>query len=77
MASPKAPKPDYYISADVLSQNENAGGFSGGLGRALPGWAGAIAGGISTNVSEAQTALYLTNAKTSVQVAAATTVSRT
>jgi hypothetical protein len=76
-ATGKAAQTDYYLSADILSQNENAGGFAGGLGKALPGLAGAIAGGINANVSDAQTALYLTNAKTSVQVAAATGTAQT
>lgn len=68
----KPVKIDYYMSADILSQNKNAGGFGGGIGKALPGWAGAIAGGIDANVQEAQTAIYLSSAKTGIQVAAAT-----
>jgi hypothetical protein len=71
-AGSKMVTPDYFLTPDIVSQNANAGGFGGGLGKALPGWAGAIAGGMNAKVSEAQVALYLTNAKTSVQVAAAT-----
>jgi hypothetical protein len=68
----KVAMPDYLLTPDIISQNADAGGYSGGLGKALPGLAGIFAGGVSAKTQEAQTALYLTNAKTSVQLAAVT-----
>lgn len=69
---PQIAKADYFLTPDVISKNENAGGVDGGLGRLLPGHAGTIASSISVKVQEAQVAIYLTNGKTGVQVAAAT-----
>ena len=63
---------DYFLTPDVISKNENAGGVDGGMGRLLPGYAGTIAGSISVKVQEAQVAIYLTSGKSGVQVAAAT-----
>ena len=63
---------DYYLTADVISKNENAGGVDGSVGRLLPGFAGQVASSVSVKVQEAQVAIYLTNGKTGIQVAAAT-----
>ena len=63
---------DYFLTPDVLSQNQNAGGMDGSLGRFLPGMAGQVAGGLSVKFQNAEAAIYLTNGKTGVQVAAAT-----
>jgi hypothetical protein len=68
---------DYFITPDIVSQNANSGGFAGGAGALLPGVAGIIAGGITQKSSEAQTALYLTDARTGVQIAAATGSAKT
>jgi curli biogenesis system outer membrane secretion channel CsgG len=69
---PQLARADYFLTPDVISKNENAGGVDGGMGRLLPGYAGTIAGSISVKVQEAQVAIYLTSGKTGVQVAAAT-----
>ncbi|MEO8651357.1 MAG: hypothetical protein ABI391_03575 [Hyphomicrobiaceae bacterium] len=63
---------DYFLTADVISKNENAGGVDGSFGKFLPGFAGQMASSVSVKVQEAQVAIYLTNGKTGVQVAAAT-----
>jgi hypothetical protein len=63
---------DYFLTADVISKNENAGGVDGSAGRFLPGFAGQVASSVSVKVQEAQVAIYLTNGKTGIQVAAAT-----
>lgn len=68
---------DYFLTPDIVTQNANSGGLAGGAGALLPGVAGIIAGGITTKSSEAQTALYLTNTRTGVQVAAATGSAKT
>lgn len=68
---------DYFLTPDVVTQNANSGGFAGGAGALLPGVAGVIAGGITQKSSEAQTALYLTETKSGVQVAAATGSAKT
>jgi hypothetical protein len=62
---------DYFLTADVISKNENAGGIDGGVGRLIPGQFGQIAGSVSVKVQEAQVAIYLTNSK-GVQIAATT-----
>ncbi len=69
---PQLAKADYFLTPDVISANENAGGVDGGLAQVLPGLAGVIAGSASIKVQEAQVAIYLTSGKTGVQVAAAT-----
>lgn len=69
---PQLAKADFFLTPDVISKNENAGGVDGGMGRLLPGYAGMIAGSVSMKVQEAQVAIYLTSGKTGVQVAAAT-----
>lgn len=68
---------DYFITPDIISQNANSGGFAGGAGALLPGVAGLVAGGITKKDSEAQVALYLTDTKSSVQIAAATGSAKT
>lgn len=69
---PELVKADYFLTPDVLTANENAGGAGGGLGGLLPGYAGTLAGSVAVKVQEAEVAIYLTNGKTGVQVAAAT-----
>lgn len=69
---PQLARADYFLTPDVIAKNENAGGFDGGMGRFLPGYAGTVAGSISVKVQEAQVAIYLTSGRTGVQVAAAT-----
>ena len=69
---PQLAKADYFLTPDVISKNENAGGVDGSFGRFLPGYAGTVASSVSVKVQEAQVAIYLTNGKTGVQVAAAT-----
>ena len=69
----KGPRIDYYLTPDVLAQNENAGGIDGGsLGRFLPGVGGQLASSVSVKFQNAEVAIYLTSAKTGVQVASAT-----
>lgn len=68
---------DFFITPDIVTQNANSGGFAGGAGALLPGVAGIIAGGITQKSSEAQTALYLTETRSGVQVAAATGSAKT
>jgi hypothetical protein len=69
----KGPRVDYYLTPDVLAQNENAGGIDGGsLGRFIPGVGGQIASSVSVKFQNAEVAIYLTSAKTGVQVASAT-----
>jgi len=68
----KLAEADYFLTPDVVFQNANAGRMAGGAGALLPGVAGVLAGGITTQSSEAQTALYLTHTKSGLQVAAAT-----
>lgn len=68
---------DYFLTPDIVTQNANSGGLAGGAGALLPGVAGIIAGSIVQKNSEAQTALYLTDSKSGVQVAAATGAAKT
>lgn len=63
---------DYFLTPDVLAQNENAGGVDGSFARFLPGRAAQVASGLSVKFQNAEVAIYLTNGKTGVQVAAAT-----
>jgi hypothetical protein len=67
----RGPRVDYYLTPDVLAQNENAGGIDGSLGRFLPGYAGQVASSVSVKFQNAEVAIYLTSAKTGVQVASA------
>lgn len=62
---------DYIIEPAIVHKDANAGGAFGGLGGFLPGWAGAVAGGITTTNLEAQTLLTVTNVRTSLQEAVA------
>lgn len=68
----RTPQADYFLTPDVLAQNQNAGGVDGSLGRFLPGMAGHVASGLSVKFQNAEAAIYLTSGKTGVQVAAAT-----
>jgi hypothetical protein len=68
----RGPQADYFLTADVISKNENAGGIDGSVGRFLPGQFGQVASAVSVKIQEAQVAIYLTNGKTGIQVAAAT-----
>lgn len=63
---------DFVMTPNVAFKDPDSGGGFGGLGALLPGWAGAIAGGISAENLEAQTTLLLTNVRSGVQEAAAT-----
>jgi curli biogenesis system outer membrane secretion channel CsgG len=64
---------DYFMVPDIVSQNAHAGGTNvgglvGGIGRAFGHNAlGAIAGGLSTNSSEANVTLSLVNSRTTEQ----------
>jgi hypothetical protein len=64
----------YLITPNVIFSNPNAGGYGavGALGSLLPGPAGVLTGAIGRiRIKEAQTVLFLTNAQTGVQTAAA------
>jgi hypothetical protein len=69
-----AAKVHYMIRPNIIFSNPNAGGF-GGLGAAggLLGWPGALIGMAagSIRIQESQTVLFLNDAKTGLQVAAA------
>lgn len=62
---------DFVITPNIVHQDDDSGGGFGAVGSLLPGVAGAVAGGIKTKNLEAQTVLYLTNVRTSVQEAVA------
>jgi hypothetical protein len=62
--------PLYYLTPDIVIPDGNE--LASGAGGPLPGWAKAIVGSPGVEMSEAQTALYLTDARTGVQVAAVT-----
>lgn len=69
----RGPKIDYYLTPDVLAQNDNAGSIDGGsIGRFIPGIGGQIASSVSVKFQNAEVAIYLTSAKTGVQIASAT-----
>ncbi len=68
----RVPQADYFLTPDVLAQNENAGVVDGGLASLLPGRVAQVASGVSVKFQNAQVAIYLTNGKTGVQIAAAT-----
>ncbi len=69
----RGPKIDYYLTPDVLAQNENAGAIDGGgIGQFIPGIGGQIASSVSVKFQNAEVAIYLTSAKTGVQIASAT-----
>jgi curli biogenesis system outer membrane secretion channel CsgG len=61
----------YFLTPDILFQDQNAGGMLGGLGGLLPGYAGLVAGAVGSKSSEAQTLLTLTQTSTGMQVAIA------
>jgi len=71
------PEFTYFLTPDIITQNANSGRTAGGLGALLPGVVGVVAGALTIKTSEAQTALYLTDARTSAQVAAATGSAKT
>ncbi len=65
--------PDYLLSADILSQNPDAGGLdTGSFGSFLPGIGGKIAGSLSVKTQEVKAALYLSDTKTGLQVTSVT-----
>ena len=69
----KGPTPDYLLSADILAQNPNSGGFdTGAISSFIPGIAGSVAGSLSVKTSDVKTALYLSDTKTGLQVASVT-----
>lgn len=61
--------PDYVLTADILSQNANAGGATANVGQFLPGVAGQVLQSISVNVSEVKTTLTLADTRSGLQVA--------
>ena len=61
----------YFLTPNVLFQDSNSGGFGGGLGGLLPGYAGLIAGAVGAKDSQAQTLLTLTQTDSGLQVAVA------
>lgn len=65
----KAVVPDYVLTADILSQNPNAGGASVNVGSFLPGAAGQVLQNVSFNTSEVKTTLTLADTRTGLQVA--------
>lgn len=65
--------PDYLLSADILSQNPDAGGLdTGSFGSFLPGIGGKIAGSLSVKTQEVKAALYLSDTKTGLQATSVT-----
>lgn len=62
---------DWVITPNIISQDQNAGGFAGGVGAFLPGLLGVVAGSVSVKKLEAQTMLSLTSVRTGLQVAIA------
>jgi len=65
--------PDYLLSADILAQNPDAGGFdTSSFGSFLPGIGGKIASSVSVKTQEVKTALYLSDTKTGLQVTSVT-----
>lgn len=73
----KGPAIDYFLTPEVLEQNENAGGIAGGAGKFLPGIAGTIASSIDVKTSKAETVISLTDASNGVQILAAKGVAST
>lgn len=65
-------QPDYFLTPDIIAQNENAGGVDGSFARFLPGRVAQVASGLSVKFQNAEVAIYMTSGKTGVQVAAAT-----
>ena len=65
----KAVVPDYVLTADILSQNPNAGGATANVGSLLPGAAGQVLQSVSVNTSEVKTTLTLADTRTGLQVA--------
>ncbi len=63
---------DYFLTPDVLAQNQNAGTVDGSFASLLPGRVAQVASGLSVKFQNAEAAIYLTNGKTGVQIAAAT-----
>lgn len=69
----KGPRVDYFLTPDVVAQNENAGAIDGGgIGRFIPGVGGQVASSVSVKFQNAEVVIYVSSAKTGVQVAAAT-----
>jgi curli biogenesis system outer membrane secretion channel CsgG len=67
----------YFLTPNILFQNQDAGAAGGGLGGLLPGVAGAIGGAIRVQKSEAQVTITVTDTDTSIQVFAADGSART
>jgi curli biogenesis system outer membrane secretion channel CsgG len=61
----------YFLTPNVLFEDSNSGGFGGGLGGLLPGYAGVLAGAIGAKDSAAQTLITLTQTSSGMQVAVA------
>jgi len=62
---------DYYLTPNIIFQDENAGRAGGGMGALLPGWAGVVAGAISVQTLQAEVMLTLTDTRTGIQEIAA------
>ena len=69
--------PDYVLTADILSQNANAGGASANVGQFLPGVAGQMLQSVSVNMSEVKTTLTLADTRSGLQVAHVTGMAQT
>lgn len=67
---PKLVQAQYFLTPNIIVKGEKTGGGDLGLGGILPGWAGALAGAVGVDNSEAQVALFLTQTDTGLQVAA-------
>lgn len=68
---PKLVRAQYFLTPNIIVKGKNTSGGNLGLGGILPGWAGALAGAVGVDNSEAQVALFLTQTDTGLQVAAA------
>lgn len=67
---PKLVRAQYFLTPEIIVQAKDTSGGNVGLGGILPGWAGALAGAVGVENSEAQVALFLTQTDTGLQVAA-------
>ena len=67
----------YFMTPNIIFQDQNSGGAGGGLGGFLPGYAGLIAGAVGMKSNEAQTLLTLTQTSTGVQIGVAEGSART
>lgn len=68
-AKQKPVVPDYLLTANIVSENPNAGGGTANVGSFLPGGAGRFLQSVSINTSEVKTTLTLSDTRTGLQVA--------